>query len=181
MSLIEKGSTFLVVDDDAIFRNRLCLALKDRGYESFSAASCASAIAMTKEHAPEFALIDLKIEHESGLTLLKSLLYLEPLMKIVMLTGYGSVTTALEAVKLGAIWYLQKPADLNEILLAFYKSQDKGNAHVMISTPSLARLEWDHIDRVLNDVRGNISEAARRLGLHRRSLHRKLQKRPPKL
>jgi two-component system response regulator RegA len=117
---------------------------------------------------------------KSGLELVKELKALDPATKIVVLTGYGSIATALEAVKLGATHYLQKPADADEVLAAFSQGGQPLDLHAELKAPSLARAEWEHINRVLGDCSGNISEAARRLGLHRRSLQRKLNKHPPR-
>jgi two-component system response regulator RegA len=128
----------------------------------------------------------------SGLELVRALKQLEPAMRILVLTGYGSIATAVEAMKLGASSYLTKPADADEILRALgaeqpgdrgaaaaHEAAEDGDVEGDAATPSLARAEWEHINRVLSDCGGNISEAARRLGIHRRSLQRKLQKYPP--
>jgi len=114
---------------------------------------------------------------QSGLDLLRELRALDPSTRILILTGYGSIATAVEATRIGAVGYLPKPADADEILAAF--AGGGGAADARIETPSLARTEWEHIQRVLGDCGGNVSEAARRLGIHRRSLQRKLQKYPP--
>jgi two-component system response regulator RegA len=123
------------------------------------------------------AVVDLKMPGGSGLDVLRELRRQDPSTRVLMLTGYGSIATAVEAVREGAVGYLPKPADADEILAALHgtnTAKEKG-----IETPSLARAEWEHIQRVLTDCGGNISEAARRLGIHRRSLQRKLHKYPP--
>jgi two-component system response regulator RegA len=123
------------------------------------------------------AVLDLRMPGGSGLELLRELKRQDPATRVLMLTGYGSIATAVEAVREGAIGYLPKPADADEILAALAganTAKERG-----IDTPSLARAEWEHIQRVLSDCGGNISEAARRLGIHRRSLQRKLHKYPP--
>jgi two-component system response regulator RegA len=117
----------------------------------------------------------------SGLELLQALLAIDPATKIVVLTGYGSIATAIDAVRLGATHYLPKPADADDIVAAFARGESPPlePPEPDYQAPSLARAEWEHINRVLSDCGGNISEAARRLGIHRRSLQRKLQKYPP--
>ncbi len=138
-------------------------------------------MAIAREDAPERAIIDLRMPGKSGLELLRDLKALEPATEIVMLTGYGAIATAVDAIRLGAKHYLPKPATADEILAAFEQGDGDplaGTEHPL-DAPSLARTEWEHINRVLADCGGNISEAARRLGIHRRSLQRKLQKYPP--
>jgi two-component system response regulator RegA len=127
---------------------------------------------------PEYAVIDLKMPGPSGLELVKKLKELDAHTRIVVLTGYASIATAVEAIKLGAIHYLAKPADADEIVAAFQR--DSGNAAVAVEAKPLplSRLEWEHIQKVLTESGGNISETARRLGMHRRTLQRKLAKRP---
>lgn len=168
--------TLLVVDDDEVFRVRLVRALEDRGFEVRGAQDGTQAIALAKEDSPELAVVDLRMPGDSGLEVLRQLLAIDPTTSVVVLTGFGSIATALEAVRLGAVHYLTKPADVEEILSAFEPrapSQDLAE-HV----PSLARVEWEHIQRVMVHCGDNISQAARLLGIHRRSLQRKLSKRP---
>jgi two-component system response regulator RegA len=172
-----EGASLLIVDDDETFRRRLAKALAERGFEVRVAGDSAAALAeASRGEAPEAAVIDLRMPGPSGLEVVRALKELEPAMRILVLTGYGSIATAVEAMKLGASNYLTKPADADEIVRALF-DQKPGAAGS--STPSLARAEWEHIQRVLADCDGNISEAARRLGLHRRSLQRKLAKYPP--
>lgn len=172
--------SFLVVDDDQQLRERVARALRQRGYEVTTAAGYDEALAAAQRDSPEMALIDLRMPGRSGLDLVRALNALDPHTRIVVLTGYGSIATAMEAIRLGALHYLQKPADVDEILAAFSREEGPSSASDdEISTPSLARAEWEHINRVLTDCGGNISEAARRLNVHRRSLQRKLQKYPP--
>ena len=121
-------------------------------------------------------IIDVKA---SGLDLLRRLMTIDPTTRVLMLTGYGSIATAMEAVRLGAVNYLTKPADVDDILAAFNPEAPAGEANLDQATPSLARVEWEHIQRVLNDCEGNLSEAARRLGMHRRSLQRKASRKRP--
>jgi len=174
----EPARTILIVEDDTALRERLVRAMTDRGFLARGAATVAEAIAAAEE-APEYAVVDLRIGAESGLEVIRALLAQDPATRIVMLTGYGSIATAVEAIRLGAVHYLTKPADADEIVRAL-KHGSEGEASPPPSEPlSLARAEWEHINTVLVSVSGNISEAARRLGLHRRSLQRKLAKYPP--
>lgn len=176
-----EGASILVVDDDRVLRERLAKALRERGYEVRAAGDYDSALAVAREEPPELAVVDLRMPGGNGIDLVRALKQLDATTSIVVLTGYGSIATALEAVRLGATHYLQKPADADEILAAFGREGAGGLTPVAddYMVPSLARAEWEHINRVLGDCDGNISEAARRLGIHRRSLQRKLQKRPP--
>jgi two-component system response regulator RegA len=169
--------TLLVVEDDDTLRERLVRAFKERGFFAQGAATAAEANRLTDE-GPEYAVIDLRIGDESGLDVLRMLLAKDPATRIVMLTGYGSIATAVEAIRLGAVHYLTKPADADEILAALQRA-DASSPALSGEPLSLARAEWEHINHVLVSVSGNISEAARRLGLHRRSLQRKLAKYPP--
>lgn len=128
------------------------------------------------------AIIDLKMPGKNGLELLQDIKDHDETTKVVVLTGYGSIATAIEAVRLGATYYVPKPADADDILAAFERGEAPPlqAAETDYRAPSLARAEWEHINRVLSDCGGNISEAARRLNIHRRSLQRKLQKYPPR-
>lgn len=172
-------SSILLVDDDAILRDRMARALRERGHDVRTAASFDEAVAATKEESAELAVVDLKMPGRSGLELIGALKGIDPGTRVFVLTGFGSIATAVEAMKLGASHYLTKPVDVDELLAAFDRADDAVLPESGIPTPSLARTEWEHIQRVLSDCSGNISEAARRLGIHRRSLQRKLQKFPP--
>jgi two-component system response regulator RegA len=174
----DNAPTLLVVEDDDVLRSRLVRAFVERGFVAQGAASAAEAHRLSEE-APEYAVVDLRIGDESGLTVIKSLLAKDPATRVVMLTGYGSIATAVEAMRLGALHYLTKPADADEILTALQRGEASATPAVPDEPLSLARAEWEHINSVLVSVSGNISEAARRLGLHRRSLQRKLAKYPP--
>lgn len=176
MSAEREAPSVLVVDDDDVFRSRLGRAFADRGFDVRTAPSAEEAVALARADSPEFAVVDLRMPGASGLDLVRDLHTIDPSTVVVMLTGYGSIATAVEAIRRGAIHYLSKPVDIDQILAAFegkIASAD-GGAEV----PSLARIEWEHIQRVLLDCEGNISRAARLLGLHRRSLQRKLGKEP---
>jgi two-component system response regulator RegA len=169
--------TVLIVDDDEPFRSRLSRALRTRGYDVLEAATVAEALDRPSDESPELAIVDLRLPDGTGLDVVRGLKQLDESTAIVVLTGYGSIATALEAVRLGATNYLSKPVDADRILAAF-DPVGAPPAEVPTETPSLARVEWEHINRVLTDCGGNISEAARVLGVHRRSLQRKLQKFP---
>jgi len=175
----------MVVDDDATFRARLVSALAARGMQASAAGSPEEARQIAVRVAPSRAIVDLRMPGGSGLELVSELLAIKPEMQIVVLTGYGSIATALEATRRGALDYLSKPADADQILAAFEKKsqapQSRPAADEAGSAPSLARVEWEHIQRILTDCGGNISRAARVLGIHRRSLQRKLSKYPPNL
>ena len=173
--------TLLIVDDDDVFRGRLARAFSERGYDVREARDGEQALRSAEQETPELALVDLRMPGCSGLEVVAALHRLDATTRIVVLTGYGSIATAVEAVKLGATHYLSKPADADDIEHAFARAAGDGDATLPIredDAPSLARVEWEHIQRVLTDAGGNISVAAKRLGLHRRSLQRKLGKYP---
>lgn len=169
-----ESRSLLIVDDDAPFRERLVKAMCARGFDASGAADPDTARASAAAESPELALIDLRLGSESGLDLVRDLKAIDAATVIVVLTGYGSIATAVEGMKRGAAAYLTKPADADQIVAAFDGVQPSDNGEV----PSLARVEWEHIQRVMADAGGNVSEAARRLGIHRRSLQRKLSKNP---
>jgi two-component system response regulator RegA len=166
--------SLLIVDDDGAFRERLIRAMRDRGYEATGVGDHRSAIEAARADSPELALVDLRLPGESGLSVVRDLKALDSSTIVVVLTGYGSIATAVESIKLGAAGYLTKPADADQIVAAFAGTQPADEA----AAPSLARVEWEHIQRILADCGGNVSQAARLLGIHRRSLQRKLSKRP---
>jgi len=171
----------LLVDDDEVFRNRLCKSLAERGWEVHTAPDGAAGIELAAQHSPDLAIVDLRLPGMGGLNIVKELRALDKTTCILVLTGYGSIATALTATKLGADHYLSKPADADQILSA-YQRLARAEEQVLdeAPVPSLARVEWEHIHRVLEDCEGNISRAAKLLGLHRRSLQRKLSKYPPR-
>ena len=170
--------TLLIVDDDVPFRSRLIRAFQDRGFDTVGAASFDEAMGVAATDTPELALVDLRLPGKSGLELVKALKALDPTTSIVVLTGYGSIATAVESVKQGATSYLTKPVDADQILAAF-DPDEAGVTTTAVAQP-LARVEWEHIQRVIADCGGNLSHAARVLGIHRRSLQRKLAKDPVK-
>lgn len=171
----------MIVDDDEVFRRRLARAFEDRDFETRTAGDFDEAISQAGSESPEFAVVDLKMPGKSGLELVQALKEVDQTTKVVVLTGYGSIATAIDAIRLGATYYLPKPADADDIVAAFNRADAPplSPPEPDYQAPSLARAEWEHINRVLSDCGGNISEAARRLGIHRRSLQRKLQKYPP--
>lgn len=170
----------LVIDDQERLRSRLAQAFRDRGHEAIEAEDTAAALASLAQQ-PTHAVVDLRLGDEDGLAVLAELHRRAPELQALVLTGYGSIATAVEAVRLGAVSFLQKPADADMILAAFDKAERPPlEPSPSYEPPTLARAEWEHIQRVLADCAGNISEAARKLGLHRRTLQRKLQKYPPR-
>jgi len=172
--------SLLIVDDDEVFCEVLADALMDRGYAVATAHDIQSGLKQAEHLEPEYAVLDLRIGNESGLVLAEKLHAKDENTRMVILTGYASVATAVEAIKLGAVHYLTKPADADEILTALHK--DEGDASIPVSENPLTvkRLEWEHLQKVLNECDGNISAAARKLRMHRRTLQRKLAKRPVK-
>jgi two-component system response regulator RegA len=174
----------LVVDDDEIFRTRLCRAFQLRGWAGLGAGSGGEALQAVLESAPDLAIVDLRLDGESGLEIVRLLRAADSAMAIIMLTGYGSIATALEAVKSGADSYLCKPVDVEQILSAWRGlragPKESPPPPPPAAAPSLARVEWEHIQRVLADCGGNVSQTAKILGMHRRSLQRKLNKYPPR-
>lgn len=174
-----EGSSLLLVDDDATFCRVLGRALSRRGFAVATAHDNAAALQLAQADPPEYAIVDLNLAGDSGLSLIPELLALDPVTRIVVLTGYASIATAVEAIKLGAVNYLAKPADADQVLAALTAAIAGDPAAPVNTRPlSIGRLEWEHIQRVLHDNGGNISATARQLGMHRRTLQRKLSKRP---
>ncbi|RTL56875.1 MAG: response regulator transcription factor [Rhodocyclaceae bacterium] len=168
----------LLVDDDDTFRAVMARAMTRRGYAVLEAADAATALALAKAEGPEYVLLDLKLANDSGLPLIEQLLALDAETCIVVLTGYASIATAVEAIKLGAIHYLAKPADADQVVAAFHQRAGDAAVPLAVDPLSVDRLEWEHIQRVLAEHDGNISATARALKMHRRTLQRKLGKRP---
>ncbi len=170
------SADLLLVDDNDPFRQRLARALTRCGCKVVMAATGDEALACARRHLPARAVVDLNLDGTSGLDLIPRLLEIEGAMRIIVLTGYASIATAVEAIRRGATHYLAKPTEVAEILSAF----DRATGDAMTPLPptplSLNQLEWEHLQRTLLDHAGNISAAARALGLHRRSLQRKLHK-----
>jgi two-component system, response regulator RegA len=172
----------LVVDDDEVFRNRLCRALVQRNWEAEGASDGEAAIDFVRERSPDLVLVDLRMPGRGGLDVVQELRAMDTSMTIVVLTGYGSIPTAISAMKKGADHYLSKPADADQILAVYdaLQSVPSQAPETPETVPTLARVEWEHMQRVITDCGGNISQAARLLGIHRRSLQRKLAKHPPR-
>lgn len=181
MPQVEEMSRVLVVDDDEVFRQRLCKALTRRGWDVHAATNGEEALAFADEAVVDLVLVDMRMPGMGGLDVVERLRAVDAAMKIMVLTGYGSIPTTISAIKRGADYYLSKPVDVDQILAAYekLKEPDEKIAPVPDSAPSLARVEWEHMQRVIEDCGGNISQAARILGIHRRSLQRKLSKYPP--
>ncbi len=175
----EPAHTLLIVEDDDRLRERLVRAFTARGLEVRQASDYDTALAAIRDDSPEYLLVDLRMPGaKSGLDVIRDAKSIDPATTVVVLTGYGSIATALEAVRLGAAQFIAKPADADQILAAFAQPA-AGAAHVEPDqVPSLARVEWEHINRVVTDCGVNISKAARLLGIHRRSLQRKLSRFP---
>ena len=170
----------LLVDDDATFRGVLADSLKERNIIVYEAENFSSAINVSKKKLINYAIVDLKMPGDSGLVLIKELRALNSEMNIVMLTGFASIATAVEAVKLGANQYLAKPVNAEEILEAFNKLDGNEDLDIHVSPLTVDKLEWEHINRILNENSGNISATAKALNMHRRTLQRKLQRKPIK-
>ncbi len=168
----------LVIDDDETFAQVLSSALSKQGFDTLHALNCSQALKLAQQMRPDYAIVDLRIGQESGLNLIQQLKTLNSDMHILILTGYASIATAVEAIKLGAAHYLTKPADTREIIKALQKQDADPDVEPSAHPLSVKRLEWEHLQKVLLDHDGNISAAARALGMHRRTLQRKLAKKP---
>ena len=170
----------LLVDDDDTFRTVLARALGRRGFDVRTAADVDGALSLARATAPSHAVVDLRMPGASGLELVEALRHLSPDTRIVVLTGYASIATAVSAMKLGATHYLAKPADADQIVAAFGDAPPSMLLEAATRPLSVDRLEWEHIQRVLEQHDGNISATARALGMHRRTLQRKLGKHAPR-
>jgi two-component system response regulator RegA len=174
--------TILLIDDDVTFNAVLARALTRRGFQVTSVTVAEFALARAQELRPEAVVLDLNLGGASGLNLIRPLLDIVPACRIVVLTGYASIATAVEAIKLGATQYFAKPVELDAIVAAFEAAAAEESAAAPPPSDPLSvdRLEWEHIQRVLHEHEGNISATARALKMHRRTLQRKLAKRPVK-
>ena len=184
LSAKNQGSSpnkLLIVDDNEIFLQTLERSMLRRGFEVGTATSSDAAMILARKDVPDRVILDLSLGKESGLHLIASLLEVSPTMRIVIHTGYASIATAVEAIRLGAANYLPKPADADEILASFEQPEDQsaGAKSIQFVPMSVRQLEWEHLQRVLLEHDGNISAAARALGMHRRTLQRKLHKHAP--
>lgn len=170
--------SLLLVDDDDVLCETLARALTKRGFDVRTALTAEDATRSAQKNPPEYAVIDLKLPDRCGLELVSTLISLDPHARIVVLTGYGSIATAIEAIKLGATYYLAKPVNAGDVVRAFQRETGDEEMAPSSKPMSLDRLEWEHINRVLQEYRGNISAAARALSMPRRTLQRKLAKHP---
>ncbi len=177
--LIGEDASLLVVDDDGPFLRRLGRAMESRGFDVEMAESVAAGRAVIKAGAPKYAVIDLRLGDGNGLELIEAIRKKRDDTRIIMLTGYGNIATAVNAVKLGAIDYLAKPADADEVFAAL--TREPGEKVEPPENPMSAdRVRWEHIQRVYEMCDRNVSETARRLNMHRRTLQRILAKRAPR-
>lgn len=175
------SQSILLCDDDRVFRQRMARALRDRGLIVFEAENSREALEFVSQKKPGRALLDLRMPGESGLDLIARIKDANADVVIVVLTGYGSIATAVDALRRGAHNYLTKPVDPDTVLNSFLIQVPDGARVEPHHTPRLEQVEWDHIQRVVQDCEGNITVASKRLGLHRRSLQRKLAKIPTKI
>jgi two-component system response regulator RegA len=171
--------SLIIVDDDRAFLQRIVRAMELRGFEVRSAHSVADGIDLIRQKAPAFAVVDMRLEDGNGLDVVAELARLRPDARTIVLTGYGNIATAVTAVKLGAVDYLAKPADADEVTDALLAS-GSGKAPPPENPMSADRVRWEHIQRVYELCNRNVSETARRLNMHRRTLQRILAKRAPK-
>jgi len=167
----------VIVEDDQAFARTLSRSFERRGYRVIHAASHEALAALLETYDPGYAVVDLKLESGSGLVCVQTLHAHDPAMLIVVLTGFASIATAVEAIKLGASHYLAKPSNTDDIEAAFAKGQGDVDAPLAPRPTSIKTLEWERIHETLAETDFNISETARRLGMHRRTLARKLGKR----
>jgi len=176
------GRSVLLVDDDDVFRERMAEALRRRGFDVTTAPDRVTALSAAKQLDPDFAIVDMRMPDGTGNDVVEAIAPLCPDTKLVILTGYGSIASAVDAIHRGAHHYLSKPIDADELTAALLRLDGDPivSAPSGAATPSLARAEWEHIQRVLADSGGNVSEAARRLGIARRTLQLKLKKSPPR-
>ena len=171
--------SLLVLDDDAPLRTRLGRALEQRGFEIVLVGSVAEALAAVKSSPPAYAVLDMRLEDGSGLKVVEAVREARPDAKVVMLTGYGNIATAVAAVKAGAVDYLAKPADADDVINALL-ANGSGLPPPPSNPMSADRVRWEHIQRVFEQCNRNVSETARRLKMHRRTLQRILSKRSPR-
>ncbi|MDZ7872887.1 MAG: ActR/PrrA/RegA family redox response regulator transcription factor [Rhizobium sp.] len=171
--------SLLIVDDDAPFLRRLARAMESRGFTVELAGSVAEGMAKAKEAAPAYAVVDLRLGDGTGLDVIEAIRERRSDTRIIVLTGYGNIATAVTAVKLGALDYLAKPADADDVYLALTQRPGE-KAEIPENPMSADRIRWEHIQRVYESCERNVSETARRLNMHRRTLQRILAKRAPK-
>jgi two-component system response regulator RegA len=173
------GRKLLLVDDDAPLRRSMARALERRDFQVLAAEGVAEARALAGEHRPEFAVLDMRLTEGSGLDLVRTLRELRPEIRVVIVTGYGNIATAVAAIKAGAVDYLAKPVDADDVVSALLKS-GQGLPPPRENPMSADRVRWEHIQRVFEQCHRNVSETARRLNMHWRTLQRILNKRAPR-
>lgn len=178
--LMDKDLSLLLVDDDKPFLTRLERAMEKRGFDVRTADSVAAGLAQVKSNPPAYAVVDMRLEDGNGLDVVSALNELRPEARAVVLTGYGNIATAVTAVKLGAVDYLSKPADADDVFKALMAAEDEIKADPPENPMSADRVRWEHIQRVYELCDRNVSETARRLNMHRRTLQRILAKRAPR-
>jgi two-component system response regulator RegA len=179
-SLGAEDNTLLIVDDDRAFLARLARAMETRGFDVEAAASVEDGLKSLKRRPPAFAVVDMRLDDGNGIDVIAALKDVRPEARAVVLTGYGNIATAVTAVKLGAVDYLAKPADADDIYNALIASTTTAKAPPPENPMSADRVRWEHIQRVYELCNRNVSETARRLNMHRRTLQRILAKRAPK-
>jgi two-component system response regulator RegA len=172
------NNRLLLVDDDPVFLQVLGKAMGRRGFDVITAAGITDALSQARKTLPDMAVVDLKLESESGLDLIPLLIEINPHMNIVVLTGYASIATAVTAIKRGASEYLSKPVTAGDVVKALSGDWQRPDEAEDFSPMSVERLEWEYIQKVLKENDGNISATARSLGMYRRTLQRKLAKKP---
>ena len=177
---IDEDNSLLILDDDQPFLKRLSAAMEKRGFDVFPVSSMVEFDGIIKTVCPNYAIVDLRLNDGTGLDAVESIRKKNPDAKVIVLTGYGAIATAVAAVKIGAIDYLSKPADANDILNALIFS-DQSKPPPPVNPMSADRVKWEHIQRIFELCNRNVSETARRLNMHRRTLQRILAKRSPKL
>ncbi|MEM7506950.1 MAG: ActR/PrrA/RegA family redox response regulator transcription factor [Pseudomonadota bacterium] len=176
---IGPDSSLLIVDDDAPFRQRLCRAMEKRGFAAEMAESVAEGLRMARQRPPAYAVVDLRLEDGNGLDVVETIREIRPDSRVIVLTGYGAIATAVAAVKIGAVDYLSKPADADDVQKALL-SRGEEKPPPPENPMSADRVRWEHIQRVFELCDRNVSETARRLNMHRRTLQRILAKRSPR-
>lgn len=175
----QDGQSLIIVDDDKAFLNRLGRAMESRGFQVRTALSVQEGMALIRAEPPDYAVVDMRLEDGNGLDVIEVLKDYKPDARAIVLTGYGNIATAVTAVKLGALDYLAKPADADDVYAALM-ADPEAKANPPENPMSADRVRWEHIQRVYELCNRNVSETARRLNMHRRTLQRILAKRAPK-
>ncbi|KAA6205179.1 MAG: DNA-binding response regulator [Candidatus Tokpelaia sp.] len=177
--MVGKGLSLLLVDDNKIFLNRLARSFRQQGFTVLTCAAVKEAIALLQTASPHYAVVDLKLQDGNGMEIIKELRLVSPQTRALVLTGYGNIASAVNAVKMGVVDYLAKPTDVDSIYAAL-TSQPGDREEPAIKPMSVDRVRWEHIQRVYEMCGRNVSETARRLDMHRRTLQRILAKHAPR-